>query len=85
KVLLSMSLPKLGDIEADLFLGGNKVSVVMYAQAQHTAELLNSRLPKLRAGLESYGLNVSVLLCHQGQRKTEIAKTQWTLSVDVKA
>lgn len=85
KVLMSMSLPKLGDIEADLFLSGSKVSVVMHAQEPRTAQLLNTQLPRLKSGLESHGLDVSVLLCHQGQRSTEVAKTQWSLSVDVNA
>ncbi|MFK8047074.1 MAG: flagellar hook-length control protein FliK [Halioglobus sp.] len=85
KVLLSMSLPKLGDIEADLFLSGSKVSVVMHAQLQHTADLLKEQLPRLQSGLEGHGLDVSVLLAHRGHRSTEIAKTQWTLSVDIKA
>jgi len=85
KVLLSLCLPRLGEIEADLFLSGSKVSVVVYAQAQQTADKLNEQLPGLKAGLERQGLNVSVLLCHHGQRGYEMAKTQWTLTVDIKA
>ena len=66
KVLLNVSLPVYGAIEAELFVRGNKVSVVVYAQQPTTVELLEAKLPRLRQGLEQCGLEVSVLLCRQG-------------------
>ncbi len=68
KILINVTLPKLGDVTAELFLRGEKVSVVLYAQQDDTARLMNGSLHQLKSNLEGRGLNVSVLLCHQGHR-----------------
>jgi hypothetical protein len=82
KILLSLTLPGKGEIEADLFLNGTKVSVVMFVEHSETASMINLLLPQLRTALERHELDVSVLLCHQGNRAPADINTLWSLSVD---
>lgn len=72
KVLLSLSTGQLGALQAELFLRGDKLSVVAYAEQAHTAQLLEDQLGALRNALESRGLLVSTLRSQQGlKQKTE--------------
>jgi hypothetical protein len=82
KILLSLTLPGKGEIEADLFLNGNKVSIVMFVEHPETASMINLLLPQLRTALERHELDVSVLLCRQGNRAPADINTLWSLSVD---
>ena len=66
-ILLNVNLPQLGAVEAELFMRGSKVSVVIHAEQAETAEQINCSLHQLKSGLESRGLNVSVLLCHKAK------------------
>lgn len=84
KILLSLTLPDKGEIEADLFLSGNKISVVMFVEYPETAAVITLLLPQLRVALERHELEVSVLLCHQGNRPIDGNNSQWSLSVDEK-
>ena len=84
KILLSLTLPDKGEIEADLFLSGNKISVVMFVEHPETSRMINLLLPQLRTALERHELDVSVLLCHQGNRTPVDSSTPWNLSVDEK-
>jgi hypothetical protein len=68
---LSLDLPLLGPIEAELYLRAGKVAAVIYSQQADTARLMEAQLGQLRKGLESRGLEVSVLLSHQGARSAE--------------
>jgi len=83
-VLLSVSLPRLGTIEAELFLRESKVSAVFYLERERTFRLLDERLYQLRAGLESRGFKVSVLRCHQGKRLADGPNARWRQCVDEK-
>lgn len=67
KGTLSVSLPKLGLVEAELFLRGNKVSVVIFSEQAETVNLINAQMDQLRTGLESRGMDVSVLLGREGE------------------
>lgn len=82
KILLSISLPQLGDVEAELFVRGSKVSVVIVAEHDETARLVKGSLPQLKSGLESQGLNVSVLRCHQASRDEANSGGLWRKVVD---
>ena len=79
---LSVNLPVLGVIEAELFLRGQKVSVVIYSEDESTAKLMDGQLDRLKNGLESRGLDVSVLLCRQGSRVQEKSSVRLTKCVD---
>ena len=68
KVLLSLELKPLGEMQAELFLRGKRISVVIYSEQEKTAQLVNSQLDALKLGLESRGLEVSVLRCQSGIR-----------------
>lgn len=68
KVLLSMQLSRLGGIETELFLSGNRVSAVIYSEQDRTANVIDNELQALQMGLESRGLDVSILRSHQGRR-----------------
>jgi hypothetical protein len=82
RVALSINLPQLGQIEAELFLCGSKVSVVMYSERDDTAGIIASQLDSLKSGLQSRGLDVSVLLSHQVSRLPGKSTAQWSESVD---
>jgi len=69
KATLSVTLPKLGLVEAELFLRGNKVSVVIFSEQAQAVELINAQMDQLRTGLESRGMDVSVLLGREGELK----------------
>ncbi len=69
KATLSVTLPKLGLVEAELFLRGNKVSVVIFSEHAQTVKLINAQMDQLRTGLESRGMDVSVLLGREGELK----------------
>lgn len=69
KATLSVTLPKLGLVEAELFLRGNKVSVVIFSEQAKAVELINAQMDQLRTGLESRGMDVSVLLGREGELK----------------
>jgi len=66
KATLNITLPKLGAVEAELFLRGNKVSVVIFSEQARAIELINAQMDQLRVGLESRGMDVSVLLGREG-------------------
>ena len=85
KVLLSVNLPKLGAIDAELYMRGTRVSVVIYAEKIEIAKLMNRSRHQLQSGLESQGLNVSVLRCHQGSSGEGKLGGQWGECVDVEA
>jgi hypothetical protein len=84
KVVLSLNLPKLGGIDAELFVRGSKVSVVIYSELEATAHAMDVQMDALRSGLESRGLNLSVLRCQQGSRGEETAASRWRDCVDEK-
>jgi flagellar hook-length control protein FliK len=67
KATLSTTLPKLGLVEAELFLRGEKVSVVIFSEQTKIANLINDQIDQLRTGLESRGLDVSVLISREGE------------------
>lgn len=67
KATLSTTLPKLGLVEAELFLRGQKVSVVIFSEQTKIANLINDQIDRLRTGLESRGLDVSVLISREGE------------------
>jgi hypothetical protein len=66
RATLSLTVPNLGPIEADVFLRGQKVSVVIFAEQDHSAQLIQGQIEQLKMGLESRGLEVSVLLSRTG-------------------
>lgn len=82
KIALCIDLPQLGQIEAELFLSGKKVSVVMYSEQGNTADIISSQLDSLKSRLQSRGLDVSVILSHQGSRLASKVPPQWSESVD---
>jgi hypothetical protein len=84
KVQLNVTLPHLGPIEAELFMRGSKVSVVIYAEQAETAHMVDGSLGGLKSGLENAGLSVSVLLCHQGNLGERSVGAQWSEFVDEK-
>ena len=67
KATLSITLPKLGLVEAELFLRGQKISVVIFSKQLKIASLINDQIDQLRTGLESRGLDVSVLISREGE------------------
>jgi hypothetical protein len=67
KAALSVTAPNLGLVEAELFLRGQKVSVVIFSSKSNVVQLINDQLDQLRVGLESRGLDVSVLLSREGE------------------
>ena len=71
KATLSTTLPKLGLVEAELFLRGPKVSVVIFSEQTKIANLINDQIDQLRTGLESRGLDVSVLISREGELRTK--------------
>lgn len=82
KASLSVTLPVLGVIEAELFLRGKKVSVVIYSEDEMTHKFMNGELSRLKTGLESRGLDVSVLLCRQGAYIQEKSSAHLSKCVD---
>lgn len=66
RATLSLTVPNLGPIEADVFLRGQKVSVVIFAEQDQSAKLIQGQIEQLKTGLESRGLEVSVLLGRTG-------------------
>ncbi|MEH6616248.1 MAG: flagellar hook-length control protein FliK [Porticoccus sp.] len=85
KATLSVTLPVLGMIEAELFLRGQKVSVVIYSEDDTTTRFMDSHLGQLKTGLESRGLDVSVLLCRQGSHLQEKNRVRLTTCLDEQA
>ena len=66
KVWLSIDMPKLGVVEAELYFGRDKVSVVMYASDVRTHRLIDEQLEQLRTAFLSRGIDVGVLHCRLG-------------------
>jgi hypothetical protein len=81
-IVLSINLPQLGKIEAELFLRGSKVSVVMYSEQDDTAKMIANQLDSLKLGLQSRGLDVSVILSHRVSSLPGKLTAQWSESVD---
>lgn len=87
RVFIRVSLPQLGPLEAEMFLRGTRVSLVLYAQLVATVGRLESRLPMLRDAIEHCQLEVSVLRCQLGARSggSDISESdpRWRPCVDV--
>lgn len=82
KIVFNIILPRLGTVEAELFVRGTKVSVVFYSPRERTIQVMEERLPEIRAGLESKGLDLAVLRCQLGSRPGADKKPPWTECVD---
>lgn len=63
---LHMNLPSLGPMRARLSLMGERVSTIIWSERSDTANLVNRHLDRLRAGLESTGLEIDKLESFQG-------------------
>jgi flagellar hook-length control protein FliK len=63
---LHMNPPSLGPMRVRLSLIGEKVSTIIWSERAETAGLVNQHLERLRAGLESTGLEVNKLEAFQG-------------------
>lgn len=83
RVLVRVSLPQLGPIEAEFFLQGQRVSIAIYAQLTEGAQFLEARLDRLQVALEQCGLEVSVLRVHHGFRGDTEKQARWQPGVDV--
>ena len=67
KARLSLDVVKLGPVEAEIFLRGQKISVVFFSEQSGAAKAIEQQMEQLQLGLESRGLEVSVLLSREGQ------------------
>ncbi|WP_316364349.1 flagellar hook-length control protein FliK [Candidatus Thiodiazotropha sp. CDECU1] len=68
---LHMNLPPLGPMRVRLALLDETISTIIWSEKTHTADLVNQHLDKLRAGLESTGLEVKKLEAFQGIAEIE--------------
>ncbi|MAT95223.1 MAG: hypothetical protein CME59_21845 [Halioglobus sp.] len=68
KALLALELPRLGSLEAEVFLRGVRVSSVIYSPCASSVGLLETALHELQAALEAAGLQAGVLRVHHGPR-----------------
>ncbi|MEW8137203.1 MAG: flagellar hook-length control protein FliK [Candidatus Thiodiazotropha endolucinida] len=68
---LHMNLPSLGPMRVRLSLFGEKLSTTIWSEKPDTASLVNQHLGKLRASLESTGLEVNKLEAFQGIAEIE--------------
>ncbi len=82
KILVSANPANLGPIEAELFLCGNNLAIVIYVEQIETARLVGLGLDGLRSGLQRQGMKVSVLRCQEGSRPKEADINRWPLCVD---
>lgn len=69
RALLALDLPRLGELEAELFLRGNRVSAVIYSERPATLRRLDATLADLRTVLARAGFEVGVLRLHEGRRR----------------
>ncbi len=77
KVWLKLALPRLGEVGAEVFLRGARVSIVFYAQAQGALVAINGALESLRATLEALAFEVAVLRVEQGLPDFPEASVDW--------
>ncbi|PCJ91429.1 MAG: hypothetical protein COA46_08280 [Porticoccaceae bacterium] len=82
KAVLSLTVPNLGLVEAELFLRGQKVSVVIFSAQENAVKLINDQIDQLRVGLESRGLDVSVLLSRAGELNSKPSSARVNNCVD---
>lgn len=82
RIVFNIILPRLGTIEAELFVRGSKVSVVFYSQQERTILIMEERLPRIKAALQNRGLDLAVLRCQLGSRPGGGKKAPWTECVD---
>ncbi|MFC1371574.1 MAG: flagellar hook-length control protein FliK [gamma proteobacterium symbiont of Ctena orbiculata] len=68
---LHMNLPSLGPMRVRLSLFGEKLSTTIWSEKPGTASLVNQHLGRLRASLESTGLEVNKLDAFQGIAEIE--------------
>ncbi|MEW8125181.1 MAG: flagellar hook-length control protein FliK [Candidatus Thiodiazotropha endolucinida] len=68
---LHMNLPSLGPMRVRLSLFGEKLSTTIWSEKPDTASLVNQHLGRLRASLESTGLEVNKLEAFQGIAEIE--------------
>jgi len=85
RVVLDLSLPKLGTIEAELYLRNRRLSVVIYSERADTARFMDEQLQGLRDGLHSRGLEVSILRSHSGTRSADLVANPMSPGVDEQA
>ncbi|PVV17816.1 MAG: hypothetical protein B6D74_17460, partial [gamma proteobacterium symbiont of Ctena orbiculata] len=68
---LHMSLAPLGPMRVRLSLVDETISTTIWSEKADTAKLVSRHLDKLRAGLESTGLQVNKLEAFQGMARIE--------------
>lgn len=83
-IRFSVELPRLGAIEAELYMRGSRVSAVFHVEQERAYRVLDDRLFQLRGGLEARGFEVSVLRCHLGIVSPKRPKLPECITVDEK-
>lgn len=71
KIIITVSLPLLGRIDAEIFLRGRRISVVFHAEQAASLSLLEAHRDRLQTRLEDQGLQVAVLRFIHGSREDQ--------------
>jgi len=66
RLWLALDGGKLGPVEAEIFYGGEALSVVLYAEQEATYRAMKSDIGQLRDALEANGSMTGVIQCRQG-------------------
>lgn len=66
RLWLALDGGKLGPVEAEIFYGGEALSVVLYAEQEATYRAMKSDIGQLRDALETRGSMTGVIQCRQG-------------------
>ncbi|MEZ5529463.1 MAG: flagellar hook-length control protein FliK [Porticoccaceae bacterium] len=66
RLWLALDAGKLGPVEAEIFYGGEALSVVLYAEREATYRAMKADVGQLRDALEARGDKTGVINCRQG-------------------
>ncbi|WP_020410393.1 flagellar hook-length control protein FliK [Hahella ganghwensis] len=66
KLILAFDLETVGPFQSHVLYTDGTVSATFWAEKQHTLKLVNTELPRLRKGLQDWGLQVGDLAVRKG-------------------
>ncbi|MDX1735818.1 MAG: flagellar hook-length control protein FliK [Halioglobus sp.] len=77
KALLALDLPRLGSVEAEVFLRGSRVSAVFFSSHERTVRRLEGALALLEEALRGHAFDIGVLRVQRGPRETAADEQPW--------
>ncbi len=84
RVTLTLDLPNIGTLYADITLFGEQATTILWAEESETAQLIDDNLILLRDALEQQSIKTGEIRCQHGTPPTPPRQQRHTMLVDTR-